>query len=861
MTSQNTHLHRKRKKITLFDKYFGKYGLWITIVLATTIGGIIYQDFLSFEKLFYFKDIGSDTINTQYVRLMNERSYGTAPYDIGDWTFYRGMGEALRASNFRLPTITQLPKNISELFSFTSNDFFFYQVSYVQWFALILCSLIAFFYFRVMAFSTYSAIIGALLVSFCGWAIVGGTWHTHIQSVLRCVFVLLSFELLFRKKIWLLFPISIYYLSVPELYFYTQFLTVYATVRFLSVKGWNIKGLLQLGGKMVLLGGIALLFKAPNLFYSVNKIVGMSRVSGTASFVDKLSDVPIFSLESSLHYFTAFMRTYANDLLGNGSQFQGWRNYLEAPAFYCGLPILLLIPQIFVSLNNRQRLLYAAFLLFWLIIIIFPFFRYAFYKFSGSYYKAALSFFIPLTMVFMGIQALSRLDKARILNKWLLLITLILLLFGLYYPYSTNLGNRIDTSLQMIIAVFLVAEAGFIYLLSLKRWKKWAYIGLLVTVCLEVGYLNHQTINQRDALTTAENQAKIGYNDYTMEAVEYLKGIDKSFYRCTKDYSSGLAIHGSLNDAQAQGFYGTPSYQSANSKYYINFLQAVEAIGTGDVDTRWSNGVRGQPVLQSLCSVKYAFTKGSGANFEPAGYQLINQFENVKVLKNNLALPLGFAYDSFILYEDYKSLNKFQKSIALLKAVVVSKSQLTEVEGLKPYNLNNLAKTAVDYGTQYGQDIEERKKNVLDINQHSDNTIGGNITLAQPMMVFFSIPYHQGWTAFVDGEEKSIVLADMGLMGVMTPAGTHKVEIKFVPPFTFIGNIVFFLILALYLVIIWWNYRRKAAHEKLLIIGLCGLLLVPFIRFPFWELFFVIIAISCWLGLFKYPSFVQKYMR
>lgn len=47
--------------------------------------------------------------------------------------------------------------------------------------------------------------------------------------------------------------------------------------------------------------------------------------------------------------------------------------------------------------------------------------------------------------------------------------------------------------------------------------------------------------------------------------------------------------------------------------------------------------------------------------------------------------------------------------------------------------------------------------------------------------VFFSVPYEEGFTAYVDGGESSIIKASFGFMAVKVPAGEHTIEFKYVP--------------------------------------------------------------------------------
>jgi 4-amino-4-deoxy-L-arabinose transferase-like glycosyltransferase len=42
-----------------------------------------------------------------------------------------------------------------------------------------------------------------------------------------------------------------------------------------------------------------------------------------------------------------------------------------------------------------------------------------------------------------------------------------------------------------------------------------------------------------------------------------------------------------------------------------------------------------------------------------------------------------------------------------------------------------------------------------------------------------NLPYHRGWTAFIDGNQQPVERADFALMGIAVPAGTHRINLTF----------------------------------------------------------------------------------
>ncbi|WEV45067.1 YfhO family protein [Streptococcaceae bacterium ESL0687] len=59
--------------------------------------------------------------------------------------------------------------------------------------------------------------------------------------------------------------------------------------------------------------------------------------------------------------------------------------------------------------------------------------------------------------------------------------------------------------------------------------------------------------------------------------------------------------------------------------------------------------------------------------------------------------------------------------------------------------------------------------------------------------LFLTVPYDQGWTAFVDGKKVTIEQAQTGFMKIKAPAGEHTVKLKFLPQGFKLGLVAFIL--------------------------------------------------------------------
>ena len=326
---------------------------------------------------------------------------------------------------------------------------------------------------------------------------------------------------------------------------------------------------------------------------------------------------------------------------------------------------MLIFPQVFIHLNRRKKIVFGSFLGFWILTILFPYLRHAILAFTGDYFRYGFDFFIPFTLLFFAIYSLNQIDKTFKINYKLLGVTLAVLLVALFFPYKSLPPKALDTNLQMIIVMLLFAYSTILFFMSKPKYKSFAQIALLVVVVFELSYFSYKSYAERVPVTKDEfNKDKGGYADGTIKAVNYINSIDKSkFYRIEKDYQSGNSIHGSLNDAKAQGYYGTTSYSSFNQLNYVRFLEETGLIQKGDeIATRWVTGLRGYPLLQTFGNVKYHLSKSEKPNFLKFGFDSLARKNGITILKNKYYLPFGFTYDKYIVANDFKTLINYQIS-------------------------------------------------------------------------------------------------------------------------------------------------------------------------------------------------------
>lgn len=412
---------------------------------------------------------------------------------------------------------------------------------------------------------------------------------------------------------------------------------------------------------------------------------------------------------------------------------------------------------------------------------------------------------MAIVLLLIGLKSIENIDYNSKASITITGATLLLLLICLYYPYRN--AQIIDKHVRDTVAIFLIIYSVLVYLIRLKKIRNIVKFLLLSVIIVELIYFSNITVNNRPVISGVETVQKVGYNDYTVDAIQFIKTYDKTFFRINKDYYSGTGMYNSMNDSLAQEFYGTPSYYSFNQLNYIKFLQELGIIKRkAEEQTRWSPGLVNCPFLHGFASIKYALTKDKKYFLMEFGYEPITRLGNVTVLRNKFYLPLGFTYEKFILLKDFKILSQTQKVSALYKAVVVDEHDYSHLGNLAKLDLSGIQP---EYSVkEYSDDVKLLNKNVLYISKHGQNEIRGRINADKDKLLFFSIPYDKGWNIKVDGKNVNAMKVNVGFIGVPIAEGLHDIELSFTPSYFYSSAAVSLIAFLLFVFLIVFKYLR-----------------------------------------------------
>ena len=108
--------------------------------------------------------------------------------------------------------------------------------------------------------------------------------------------------------------------------------------------------------------------------------------------------------------------------------------------------------------------------------------------------------------------------------------------------------------------------------------------------------------------------------------------------------------------------------------------------------------------------------------------------------------------------------------------------------------------------------IDALNEDVLENVEFGTDMITGDIDLSEDKILVFTIPYSEGWTATVDGEEYPLIRTDIKYMGLDLTAGHHDIVLKYKTPYFGSGVICSITGLGA-CIVLYIIARKKEAHN------------------------------------------------
>ena len=226
--------------------------------------------------------------------------------------------------------------------------------------------------------------------------------------------------------------------------------------------------------------------------------------------------------------------------------------------------------------------------------------------------------------------------------------------------------------------------------------------------------------------------------------------------------------------------------------------------------------VRSEPeitnyALRGLLSVEYLITtpekRESFEDEADEGWTYLADVDGYTLYHNDNYVPMGFTYDYYVTEATYETSIKTLRSNLLMRALVLTDEDVAQygkyLTELSEDMLNDL------HYDSYTQDCADRRAHSCSVFQMNNAGFHAEITLDKANLVFFSVPYDDGFTAYVNGEKTDILRVDEGLMAVLCQPGASSIDFVYQAAGLSASRVVTAVAIPVWVVYVAYFVRRK----------------------------------------------------
>ena len=736
--------------------------------------------------------------------------------------FYNLANDAVRSGSFGWNWYTDLGANFigSYAFYLLGSPFFWLSAALPRsWITFAMpgllslkhgaASVTAFAYIRRFVQNPYAAVIGGLLYAFSGFQLFN-LFFNHFQDVTAFFpLMLIAMEENITRNRRGVFALSVALMGIINYFFFTGqavFLVLYFIFRCFS------KDFCVTPKKFFLLlleAVIGVLIACGVMLPAALAILANSRVSEHLFGLDMVaySDrTRIWRILLSM-FMIPDVPARPNLFSSNTGKWASIGGYL--PLFSMA-GVLAFLKQRDGSWAKRLTVLCA-------VCACVPILNSAFYAFNGSYY--ARWFYMPVLILAM--MTAYALDNGEIVWKQGMRLSFgILAAFGLIslLPEKDKDGNiswftfaNYPWHFYLVLAVAVGSLVLVIHLL-LRRQKKKPFLRLGLIYSTAACVICTMTVVYFGAFDPSRART---YVDQAIDAEQEISVSvsQDDFFRV--DISEDCDNYPML--------WGLPCMRTFHSVVPASIMEFYNSVGiTRDVASR---AERSAYALRGLFSVKYYFdrtglnlksnTLGDTPSVDLPGFTYDITENGFHRFRNEAYIPMGFTFDSYIPEEEWQSLSENQRIPLLIRALVLTDDQI-EAYGndLEPVSDTDIRITEESYLTE----CEKRAASACDSFIYDSKGFTAAITTDSPKLVFFSVPYDEGWSAKVNNKPVEIEQVDVGFMAVPVENGSSEIVFSYETPGLRAGMILSLAGLVLltgYLLICRKTTRRISKAEAL----------------------------------------------
>ena len=730
-------------------------------------------------------------------------------FNVQQIPFYRMCHDAIRSGNVYWNWYTDLGANFvgSYAFYLLGSPYFWLTllfpssaVPYLMAPLLMLkfatASVTGYAYIRRFVKNPNYAIIGGLLYAFSGYSIYN-IFFNHFHEVIAFFPLLLvgmeEFMINGRRGV---FALSVALCAVVNYYFFfgeVIFCVIYFVLRAVYDRknpvGFHLT--IKKFFLFALEAVVGLLLSAGLLLPALLAIMGNPRTSQLLFGWNGIfyGSVQRYGLIISSFFFPPDIPAYPNFFPDSNAKWSSVSAFLP----------LFSMSGVLAFFKGRRRHWAKALFGLCCVIALIPFLNSSFSAFNTAYY--ARWFYMPvLIMAMMTTSALEcNREQFRFGIRWTAVVIAAFAVLGIFPSYEEGIltfGKLIKYQERfwpyVIIAVMGLILAWFLVQLRGKAFFRAAPL----TVCFV-------------AVVTSLLMLGLGKGNSTTSYRVIEMGINgrEKFSTTTDDNEHFYRID--LDDCMDNFpmYWEIPTIQAFHSVVPASIFEFYEAIGySRDVGSRPEQSYEG---LRPLTSVKYLLTYESAEEPTAPGYTYVATENDLKIYESSNYIPMGFTYDYYVDEEQFDAYTKSNRDRLMLAAIYLDADAIQRNSDILEQLPDDQYPSITDEGL--AEDCEARREETCSSFVRDNKGFTATIDLSRENLVFFSVPYDEGFSATVNGEPAIIEKVNVGFMAVRVPAGESVIRFEYETPGLKLGLWITAgaaLMLVLYLAAV-WLVRRK----------------------------------------------------
>ena len=619
------------------------------------------------------------------------------------------------------------------------------------------------------------ALMGALLYTFSGFQAVNIVFqHFHDVTAFFPLF-LVSFDELVQKKRYTGFTLMTALMSIINYYFFfgeVIFMILYYFVRYAPRR--KLRGCAGEIGRILLAGIPGLMLASFFLVQSLGGVMGNNRLD------DLISGYGLFTFEDPSTPFAVIKSMFmVPDIVAKPTLFAGENIKNSPPAAY--LPCFSLAGVIaYIRTGRRQwksRLILSC-----ALASLLPAFNSVFSAFNKEYYSRW--FFMPLLiMACMTVQVLERGDRRSLRFGAAVCITAAALItIFAAWPFRED-GERvwfaladnpdllkaeiIATAAQLAVLAFLVYVLPG---LDMNAAAKRIICGAAVLICCYV--TTTAVLHNGDSLIARTGCVK--WRQQMLETRPELAQTEE-FFRVETESTS-------TNYEMVWGYPTIHCFESTVHPSIFSFYREIGMIRSVE-STLPVERIGARALLSARYYLENKLVKPKETIEDKgglAGYGETGENSGYRIFENRNFIPMGFTFDFYMTQDNYDSLPDRETADRLLVQDLI----LTGEQQMKYGDLMQEDRDIVQdpmSEKKFENLCRQRAASACSAFAFTGSGFTALADLPAENLVFFSVPYDEGFKAAVDGRETVIEKVDGGLMAIPVPAGEHRIEVVYYP--------------------------------------------------------------------------------